>query len=138
MKSLWNNTQAKKLADDPLKLRVYTSQLLGQEPDLVLHGGGNTSVKAEAANLFGKTEQILYVKGSGWAVFDTAIWTEEVLKSQAKEYGMSVEQYRKDNLLKTEVTSKDVAALTCAMVGPIFGKTTGAQVPVDGGNVRVV
>ena len=72
------------------------------------------------------------------AVFDTAIWTEEVLKSRAKQYGMSVEQYRKDNLLKTEVTSKDVAALTCAMVGPIFGKTTGAQIPVDGGNVRVI
>jgi len=72
------------------------------------------------------------------AVFDTAIWTNKVLKSRAKEYGMSVKQYRKDNLLKVEVTSKDVAALACAMVGPIFGKTTGAQVPVDGGNVRVV
>jgi len=41
----------------PLELRVYTSRLLGQEPDLVLHGGGNTSVK------IGDT---LYVKGSGW------------------------------------------------------------------------
>ncbi len=41
----------------PLELRVYTSRLLGQEPDLVLHGGGNTSVKID---------DTLYVKGSGW------------------------------------------------------------------------
>src|SRR3954453_8815038 len=45
MKNLWNNTAAEKLKGDLLKLRVYTSQLLGAEPDLVLHGGGNTSVK---------------------------------------------------------------------------------------------
>ncbi|MDQ6983003.1 MAG: bifunctional aldolase/short-chain dehydrogenase, partial [Mariprofundus sp.] len=66
MKSLWDEDQATLLADDRLALRVYTSRLLGAEPSLVLHGGGNTSVKADAANLFGETERILFVKGSGW------------------------------------------------------------------------
>ncbi len=66
MKSLWNEIEAKKYAGDPLKLRVYTSQLLGRNPDLVLHGGGNTSVKAQVKNLFGDVEDVLYVKGSGW------------------------------------------------------------------------
>ncbi len=72
------------------------------------------------------------------AVFDTGIWTEEVLERRAKHYGMTVEEYKTNNVLKTEVTSKDVAALACALVGPLFAKTTGAQVPVDGGNERVI
>src|SRR4051794_20807257 len=66
MKNLWNNAAAAKLNGDLLKLRVYTSQLLGAEPDLVLHGGGNTSVKISERNLFGDTEDLIYVKGSGW------------------------------------------------------------------------
>lgn len=65
MKSLWNNNEAKKYKTD-LELRVYTSRLLGQDSSLVLHGGGNTSVKSTAKNLFGDTEDILLVKGSGW------------------------------------------------------------------------
>lgn len=65
MKSLWNKDEAKKYKTD-LDLRVYTSRLLGQDSSLVLHGGGNTSVKSTATNLFGETEDILYVKGSGW------------------------------------------------------------------------
>ena len=65
MKSLWNDQEAKKYLGD-LSLRVYTSRLLGCEPALVLHGGGNTSVKIRELNLVGETEDILYVKGSGW------------------------------------------------------------------------
>ena len=72
------------------------------------------------------------------AVFDTALWTEELLASRAKAYGLSVDEYRKNNLLKTEVSSKDVAELAAEMCGPLFAKTTAAQVPVDGGNERVV
>jgi rhamnose utilization protein RhaD (predicted bifunctional aldolase and dehydrogenase)/NAD(P)-dependent dehydrogenase (short-subunit alcohol dehydrogenase family) len=72
------------------------------------------------------------------AVYDTALWTDEVLASRAKAYGLTVEQYRKNNLLKTEVTSRDVAELAAEMCGPLFAKTTAAQVPVDGGNERVV
>jgi rhamnose utilization protein RhaD (predicted bifunctional aldolase and dehydrogenase)/NAD(P)-dependent dehydrogenase (short-subunit alcohol dehydrogenase family) len=72
------------------------------------------------------------------AVYDTALWTDEVLASRAKAYNLTVEQYRKNNLLKTEVASKDVAELAAEMCGPLFSKTTAAQVPVDGGNERVV
>ncbi len=72
------------------------------------------------------------------AVYDTALWTPEVLESRAKHYGLTVAEYKTKNILKTEVTSKDVAALVCAMVGPAFAKTTGAQIPIDGGNERVI
>jgi NAD(P)-dependent dehydrogenase (short-subunit alcohol dehydrogenase family) len=72
------------------------------------------------------------------AVFDTGIWTEKVLEERARHYGLSVAEYKTKNLLKTEVTSKDVAALVCCMAGPAFAKTTGAQVPIDGGNERVI
>ncbi len=72
------------------------------------------------------------------AVFDTGLWTEEVLAARAKHYGLTVEEYKTNNVLKTEVTSKDVAELTAEMCGPLFAKTTGAQVPVDGGNDRVI
>lgn len=51
---------------EDLALRVYTSRLLGQEPDLVLHGGGNTSVKTKVTELVGDVTDVLYVKGSGW------------------------------------------------------------------------
>jgi len=66
MKSLWNNDEAAEVLDDPLHLRVYASRLLGREPSLVLHGGGNTSVKAVSTDVFGDEIETLYVKGSGW------------------------------------------------------------------------
>jgi len=72
------------------------------------------------------------------AVFDTAAWTDEVLAARAAHYGMTVEQYRKGNVLGTEVRSGDVAELAAEMCGPLFAKTTGAQLPVDGGNDRVI
>ena len=72
------------------------------------------------------------------AVYDTALWTDEVLASRAKAYDLSVDQYKKNNLLRTEVASRDVAELAAEMCGPLFAKTTAAQVPVDGGNERVV
>ena len=72
------------------------------------------------------------------AVYDTGLWTEEVLASRAKAYNMTIEQYKKRNLLKTEVASRDVAELAAEMCGALFAKTTAAQVPIDGGNERVV
>ncbi len=65
MNSLWNDQEAGRYSDD-LGLRVYTSRLLGREKALVLHGGGNTSVKIREKNLLGQEEELLYVKGSGW------------------------------------------------------------------------
>jgi len=71
-------------------------------------------------------------------VFDTALWTPEILASRAKHYGLTVEEYKTNNVLKTEVSSRDVAELAAEMCGPLFAKTTAAQVPVDGGNDRVI
>jgi len=72
------------------------------------------------------------------AVYDTKLWTPEVLAQRAARYGLTVDEYRTKNLLRTEVTSRDVAALVCALAGPAFSKTTGAQIPIDGGNDRVI
>jgi len=60
MKSLYDDNIANSFTND-LEHRVYTSRLLGSDPSLVLHGGGNTSVKSIIDG-----EEILYVKGSGW------------------------------------------------------------------------
>ena len=71
-------------------------------------------------------------------VIDTAVWTPEVLASRASQYGMTGEQYVRNNLLGTELTTLDVARAVLALVGPAFARTTGAQIPVDGGSDRVV
>ena len=65
MKNLWDPKEAFQFEENNLQLRAYSSRLLGQNSDLVLHGGGNTSVKVKKINLFGEEEEILYVKGSG-------------------------------------------------------------------------
>ena len=72
------------------------------------------------------------------AVFDTGLWTPEVLEARAKHYGLTVDAYKRNNVLKTEVTSHDVAELAAEMCGVLFAKTTGAWLPVDGGNDRVI
>jgi rhamnose utilization protein RhaD (predicted bifunctional aldolase and dehydrogenase)/NAD(P)-dependent dehydrogenase (short-subunit alcohol dehydrogenase family) len=72
------------------------------------------------------------------AVFDTKLWTPEALQRSAERYGLTVEEYKKRNLMKCEITSRDVALMVAAMAGPAFFKTTGAQIPVDGGNDRTI
>jgi len=72
------------------------------------------------------------------AIFDTGIWTEKVLDSRAKQYGLTVEQYKINNVLQVEIFSRDVAELAAELCGPKFAKTTGANIPVDGGNDRVI
>ena len=72
------------------------------------------------------------------AVFDTGIWTEEILQARAQHYGLTVAQYKSNNLLGVEISSHDVAELAAALCSPLFAKTTAAQIPVDGGNERVV
>ena len=74
MQNLWKDSDAKeaiakhaaKGINEDLALRVYTTRLLGGEPKLVLHGGGNTSVKTRMADITGQTIDVLCVKGSGW------------------------------------------------------------------------
>jgi len=70
----WNDTDAKKFvnaagdnsADQELALRVYSSQIIGQDADLVMHGGGNTSCKVTRLDVFGHEMDVLHIKGSGW------------------------------------------------------------------------
>jgi rhamnose utilization protein RhaD (predicted bifunctional aldolase and dehydrogenase) len=74
MKSAWVDSDAKAALDHwakagvsaELALRVYSTRLLGREPKLVLHGGGNTSVKTRINDLLGEEAEVLCVKGSGW------------------------------------------------------------------------
>jgi rhamnose utilization protein RhaD (predicted bifunctional aldolase and dehydrogenase)/NAD(P)-dependent dehydrogenase (short-subunit alcohol dehydrogenase family) len=74
MQSRWNDADARRAVEtyaglgiaEDLALRTYTTRLLGSDPLLVLHGGGNTSVKTGMADLLGETHEVLCVKGSGW------------------------------------------------------------------------
>jgi NAD(P)-dependent dehydrogenase (short-subunit alcohol dehydrogenase family) len=72
------------------------------------------------------------------AVFDTDIWTDEALARSAERYGLSVQDYKTKNLLKIEIQSTDVGRLLSVMASDVFLATTGGQVPIDGGNDRVV
>lgn len=72
------------------------------------------------------------------AVYDTGIWTAEVLQARAAHYGQSVQEYKTANVLKTEVVAADVAGAVALLAGTRLAKTTGAQIPVDGGNDRVI
>jgi rhamnose utilization protein RhaD (predicted bifunctional aldolase and dehydrogenase)/NAD(P)-dependent dehydrogenase (short-subunit alcohol dehydrogenase family) len=72
------------------------------------------------------------------AVFDTKLWTPEALERSAVRYGMTVEEYKTKNLMKVEIKSKDIGNMVAAMASPLFSKVTGAQIPVDGGNDRVI
>ena len=144
--------------DAPLQLMQLAHPLLRLAPRggrIVVIGSRNVPAPGPGAAAYSASKaalnQLARVAALEWAkdgirinslhpdaVYDTGLWTEELLNARAKAYNMSVEQYKKRNLLKTEVSSKDVAELTAEMCGPLFAKTTAAQVPVDGGNERVV
>src|SRR5689334_11727332 len=74
MKSRWSDTEAQEFVaryaaqgvSEEFSLRVYTTRLLGSDPKLVLHGGGNTSVKTRACDLLGDEVDVICIKGSGW------------------------------------------------------------------------
>ena len=74
MKNNWSQRQASRYIkhykglgfNKDIALRVYTSRLLGEQKKLVIHGGGNTSVKTKEKDLDGKFTEVLRVKGSGW------------------------------------------------------------------------
>src|SRR3990172_2901385 len=72
MPSPWSQREADELKTrfagdgEDVALRVYTSRLIGRDPNLVLHGGGNTSVKSRARDLYGVEIEVIHVKGSGW------------------------------------------------------------------------
>ena len=154
--STWEKSLAVNLTSHQRLLQFASPYLeLGVEPAVVIIASKNVPAPGPGAAAYsvakaGLTQlgrvAALEMAGKGVrvnmlhpdAVFDTAIWTDEVLAKRAASYGMSVEEYRKKNLLGKEVTSRHVAELACAMAGPLFARTTGAQLPVDGGNDRVI
>ena len=74
MDNLWSDSQAQAFIKrydeagigEELALRLYSARLLGRDRNLVLHGGGNASLKADASDPFGENLAVLYIKGSGW------------------------------------------------------------------------
>lgn len=152
----WQQSLALNLTSHRLLLQLAAPYLrLGFEPTVIINASKNVLAPGPGAGAYsvakaGLTQlarvAALELAKDGirvnvihpHAVFDTAAWTPEVLAARAKQYGMTVDQYRTNNLLGVQISSNDVAALVCAMAGAPFAKTTGAQVPIDGGSDRVI
>ena len=130
MQSAWNDSDAeaavaayKSLGLD-LALRVYTTRLLGQDPRLVLHGGGNTSVKTRAADLNGDAVEVLCVKGSGWDMGSIepaglpAVRLAPLVKLRARENLSDEEMVRlqRANLIDPAAPNPSVEALLHAFI----------------------
>ena len=101
MKNLWDENEAQKIKTD-LELRVYTSNLLGRSDELVLHGGGNTSVKTKVDD-----EDILYVKGSGWDLVSIKAEGFAPVKLQSL-----IEMAKLDKLSDSDMVLKQKEAMT--------------------------
>ena len=107
-----------------LALRVYTTRLLGQDPRLVLHGGGNTSVKTRLADLNGDDVDVLCVKGSGWDMGAIepaglpAVRLAPLLKLRAREQLSDEEMVRlqRANLIEPAAPNPSVETLLHAFI----------------------
>ena len=118
MDNLWIDRQAEACRND-LDLRVYTSNLLGVNDELVLHGGGNTSVKSVV-----KGEDVLYVKGSGWDLATikregfSAVYLDTLLDMAQREYLSDTEmvQEQRDAMLDDNAPNPSVEAILHALI----------------------
>ena len=156
----WRRTMAINLDANLLLLRE-TFPLLRLTPSVCLGGRvviiGSKSFRAPGSGMVAYSSskaalvQMARVAAMEWgasrirvnvlhpdAVFDTEIWGEDRLAQRALSYNLSAEEYKARNLLRTEISSRDVAELTATMLGPAFLKTTGTQVSIDGGNERTL
>ncbi len=132
MDSLWSNREAEEYVaryadagvNRDLALRVYTSRLLGGDPRLVLHGGGNTSVKTRQTDLLGDDVGVLCVKGSGWDLGDIepaglpAVRLEPLLRLEALD-SLSDEDMvnvQRGNLLDSTAPNPSVETLLHAFL----------------------
>jgi rhamnose utilization protein RhaD (predicted bifunctional aldolase and dehydrogenase)/NAD(P)-dependent dehydrogenase (short-subunit alcohol dehydrogenase family) len=136
MKSAWSERDAKAAVDlyaktgigEDLALRVYSTRLLGGDPKLVLHGGGNTSVKTTARDLTGADVAVLHVKGSGWdmGVIEPpgmpAVRLDALLRMRARETLSDDEMARvlRSTLLDPQAPSPSVETLLHAFVPAAF------------------
>ncbi len=134
----WRDTEAQKWVDElgsnpsdadvALAHRVYSSRIIGQDPDLVMHGGGNTSVKVTRPDLFGDPQRVLHVKGSGWDL-DTiqapglpGIWLEPLLKLRTLD-GLPDEDmvnFQRNNLLNSSAPNPSIETLLHAFLPHTF------------------
>ena len=71
-------------------------------------------------------------------VFDTGLWSNDLIEERAANYGLTANEYRARNLLGREITSHDIGELVATMCGHSFSRITGAQIPIDGGSDRVI
>lgn len=152
----WDATLAVNLTSVQRLMRATIPYLrLGVDPSIIMIGSRNVAAPGPGAAAYSASKAgltqlarvaALELAGDGVrvnvvhpdAVFDTGVWTDEALEKSAARYGMSVDAYKAKNLLGTEITSHDVGRLVSTLAGPVFAATTGAQVPIDGGNDRVV
>lgn len=153
----WRRTMALNL-DAQLVLLREAAPLLALSPvggAVVVVGSKNVAAPGQGAAAYSASKaaltQLARVAALEWAprgvrvnvvhpdaVFDTGVWSSERLAERAANYGLTVEEYRRRNLLGREVAAADVGVLVAALAGDLFARTTGAQIPVDGGNERVI
>jgi NAD(P)-dependent dehydrogenase (short-subunit alcohol dehydrogenase family) len=153
----WNRTMSVNL-DANVSLLRFSHELLRSAPEggrVVVNASKNVPAPGVGQAAYSASKaaltQLARVAALEWgvdrirvntvhpnAVFDTGIWTKEVLEQRAASYGISVQEYKTNNILRTEITSRDVGEVIAELCGPSFSKTTGAQVPIDGGNERVI
>ncbi len=124
MKNKWSNSEAKKYINrykklghsKDMALRVYSTRLLGRNSELVLHGGGNTSVKTKIKDIDGKNYEVLCVKGSGWDMAEIepeglpAVKLQPLLVLKNKKYLADEDMvaYQKRNLINIESPNPSV------------------------------
>ena len=124
LKNSWSVNKARKYIkkyknlgfSEDLALRVYTTRLLGRNKKLVLHGGGNTSVKTKIKDIDGKKYDVLCVKGSGWDMADIepeglpAVKLEPLLSLKNKKYlsDENMVSYQKKNLINIKSPNPSV------------------------------
>jgi rhamnose utilization protein RhaD (predicted bifunctional aldolase and dehydrogenase)/NAD(P)-dependent dehydrogenase (short-subunit alcohol dehydrogenase family) len=153
----WRSVQAVNV-DSVLRLLRDLHPLLARSPvggRVVVIGSKNVAAPGRGAAAYSASKaaltQLSRVAALEWAddrirvnlvhpdaVFDTALWTPKLLAERARLYGVDVETYKRRNLLRAEVTSADVARAVVALCDDTFRATTGAQIPVDGGNERAI
>jgi len=124
LKNDWTDSEAKKFIkkykklgfSKDIALRVYTSRLLGKNKKLVLHGGGNSSVKTRIKDIDGKKYEVLCVKGSGWNMADIepeglpAVKLEPLLAMKKKKFlsDEDMVSFQKRNLINIKSPNPSV------------------------------
>jgi rhamnose utilization protein RhaD (predicted bifunctional aldolase and dehydrogenase)/NAD(P)-dependent dehydrogenase (short-subunit alcohol dehydrogenase family) len=120
----WRQSAGSNSADQELAERVYTSRLIGADQDLLMHGGGNTSLKLKRPDLFGAIQDVLHVKGSGWdldsieAAGLPGVWLDPLLKLRRLS-SLSDEDmvnYQRANLLNSASPNPSVETLLHAFL----------------------